>query len=58
MKCHICWKNTHTLIVGWADTVWVCNVERRSVVSPMDASVYVVCPSKKKLLFIFVLKYM
>lgn len=44
MKCHICWKNTHTLIVGWADTVWVCNVERRSVVTPMNASVYVVCP--------------
>lgn len=44
MKCHICWKDAFTLIVGWAETVWVCHVKKRTAVTPMDASPYVVHP--------------
>lgn len=46
MKCHICWKDAYTLIVGWAETAWVCHVEKRSKITPMDASPYVVHPGK------------
>lgn len=29
-RCNLCWKDSNTLLVGWIDTVRICNIRRRS----------------------------
>jgi hypothetical protein len=36
-KCHLCWKDNRTLLIGWADCVKVANV--RSTVTSADSVV-------------------
>ncbi|KAL1123338.1 hypothetical protein AAG570_002423 [Ranatra chinensis] len=42
LKCHMCWRDSCTLIVGWADTVRVCNVNQKlpHLMNPTDATPY------------------
>lgn len=29
-RCNICWKDANTFLIGWIDTVRICNIRRRS----------------------------
>lgn len=48
-RCNLCWKDSNTLLVGWIDTVRICNIRRRSsaemALAP-DWPQFVVEPSK------------
>ncbi len=28
LRCHLCWQDSKTLLIGWADTVKICVIRR------------------------------
>ncbi|BES91997.1 light protein [Nesidiocoris tenuis] len=40
LKCHICWKNNFTVIIGWGDMVKVCAILEKATLPPLDVSKY------------------
>uniref|UniRef100_A0A1B6C2S4 RING-type domain-containing protein n=1 Tax=Clastoptera arizonana TaxID=38151 RepID=A0A1B6C2S4_9HEMI len=29
-RCNICWKDTNTFLIGWVETIRICNIRKRS----------------------------
>ncbi|XP_073992200.1 vacuolar protein sorting-associated protein light [Rhodnius prolixus] len=43
-KCHLCWDGNLKLIAGRSDSVRVCTIRKKSIITPEDLSIYVVHP--------------
>ena len=36
-RCNLCWKDDKTLIIGWADSIKVCCIRKRTEISSKRA---------------------